>query len=72
MPRFGRFTFGEEQPIEVYEGDSMRLERGFVKILNGGQDSDLLGEQLAVVIHLDKGQSVRKLSVDGETAPMCR
>jgi hypothetical protein len=71
MLRFGRFTFGEEQPIEVYEGDSMRLERGFVKILNGGQDSDLLGEQLAAVIHLDKGQSVRQLPVDCQTARTC-
>jgi hypothetical protein len=49
----------------------MRLERGFVKILNGGPDSDLLPEQLAAVIHLDKGQSVRQLPVDRENAAMC-
>jgi hypothetical protein len=59
MARFGRFTFGKEQPIEIYEGDSMKLEKGYVKILNGDPTFDL--HALVAVIHLDKGQSVRQI-----------
>jgi len=61
MARFGRFTLGEEQPIEIYEGDSMKLEKGYVKILNGDPTFDLHVQQLVAVIHLDKGQSVRQI-----------
>ena len=61
MARFGRFTLGKEQPIEIYEGHSMKLEKGYVKILNGDPTFDLYAEQLVAVIHLDKGQSVRQI-----------
>jgi hypothetical protein len=61
MARFGRFTLGKEQPIEIYEGDSMKLEKGYVKILNGDATFDLYAEQLVASIRLDKGQSVRQI-----------
>jgi hypothetical protein len=63
MAKFGRFEFGKEQPSETYEGDSMELERGYVKILRAGPVNFLNGD-LVVAIHLDKGQSVREIAVD--------
>lgn len=60
MARFGRFTLGQEQPDEVYEGDSMELEKGCVNIFIGDHPFDLLAKLVAVV-RLDRGQSVRRI-----------
>jgi hypothetical protein len=61
MARFRRFTLGKEQPIEIYEGDSMKLKKGYVKILNGDATFDLYAEQRVAGIRLDMGQSVRQI-----------
>ena len=62
MAKFGRYEFGKDKPSETYEGDSMTLEKGYVKIMRGGQDlADFQVGQLIAVIHLDKGQSVREI-----------
>lgn len=62
MTKFGRFAFGKNEPSETYEGDCMKLEKGYVKILKGEPNLiDLQAEQLVAVIHLDKGQSVREI-----------
>ena len=65
MAKFGRFEFGEDAPKETYEGDRMKLEKGYVKILRGGPELiDLEPEQLIAVIHLAKGQSIREIGPD--------
>jgi hypothetical protein len=63
--KFGRFEFKAKEPAEIYEGDRMELEHGYVKILNG-QDG-ILGfaedsGSVVAVVHLDKGQSVREIT----------
>jgi hypothetical protein len=35
MAKFGRFEFGKDKPSETYEGDRMRLEKGYIKIIRG-------------------------------------
>lgn len=65
MAIFGRFEFGKDKPSETYEGDSMTLEKGYIKITRGGQDLiDFKIGQLIAVIHLDKGQSMREIGTD--------
>jgi hypothetical protein len=65
MAKFGRFEFGEDSPSETYEGDRMKLEKGYVKIIRGGQTLiDFETEHLIAVIHLDKGQSMREIGTD--------
>jgi hypothetical protein len=62
MKKWGRFNLGEDKPIEIYEGDCVMLEKGYVKILMGGPklfDQD--AEQVVAVIHLEKGQSLREI-----------
>jgi len=62
MAKFGRFEFGKNEPTETYGGDRMKFEKGYVKILSGGDELlDLQTEKIVAVIHLDKGQSVRKI-----------
>jgi hypothetical protein len=62
MAKFGRFEFGKDQPSEVYVGDRMTVERGYVKILKGSPSLiDAQDEHLIAVIHLDKGQSMREI-----------
>jgi hypothetical protein len=68
MAQFGRFTIGNEQPDEIYEGDSMKLEKGYVNIFIGDHAFDLLAK-LVAVIRLDKGQSVRRISVECRDVP---
>lgn len=71
MAQFGRFTFGKEQPDEIYEGDFMKLEKGYVKIFNGDQAFAILTD-LVAVIRLDKGQSVRQISIECRDMPSLR
>jgi hypothetical protein len=62
---FGRFEFGKDKPSETYEGDRMTLEKGYVKIMRGGQELiDFQAGQLVAVIHFDKGQSMREIGTD--------
>ena len=62
MAKFGRFEFGKDEPVETYEGDSMAVQGGYVKILRGAPKKlfDLPEEPIAV-IHLAQGQSVREI-----------
>jgi len=65
MAKFGRFEFGKEKPTEVYEGgDYMELDdKGFVRIFSGTPGWELFAPpSLVNAIHLDNGQSVRRLS----------
>jgi len=66
MAEFGRFEFGKDKPAEVYDGDDMTLDgKGFVRIFDGklgGLESLATPPRLVNAIHLDKGQSVRKIS----------
>jgi len=65
MAKFGRFEFGKEKPMEVYEGgDFMELDgEGFVRIFRDSPGWELLAPpQLINAIHLDRGQSVRQIS----------
>jgi hypothetical protein len=62
---FGRFEFGKDKPSETYEGDSMTLEKGYIKIMRGGHElTDFQIGQLIAVIHLEKGQSMREIGTD--------
>ena len=64
MKKFGRFEFGKEKPTEVYEGDYMTLDKGFVCIFKVKPDFfSLMGTpHLLNALHLDKGQSMREMS----------
>ena len=63
MAKFGRFKFGEEEPTEIYFGDCMELDKGYVKIRKGKPPLVDPGmAQIVAVVHLDKGQSVRELA----------
>lgn len=66
MAKFGRYEFGKAEPTEVYEGDYMALETGFVRIFKG--DSSFMDAmtkpRLVAAIHLDKGQSVREIKME--------
>jgi hypothetical protein len=65
MTKFGRFEFGKEEPSEIYEGDRMVLEKGYVKILRGEIDLfDLQIAQITAVVHIEKGQSVRQVETE--------
>jgi hypothetical protein len=69
MTKFGRYEFGKMEAAETYEGDFMMMdERGIVRIFVGTQgtfptigfSSDM--PELVAAIHLDTGQSVRKIA----------
>jgi hypothetical protein len=62
MASFGRFELGKNKPSETYEGDRLELEKGYVKIIKCEPGlMELQTGQVVAVIHLDKGQSVRKI-----------
>ena len=65
MPKFGRFTFGEKEPAETYEGGYMERDKDFVNIFEGDPPGVLSSfeqpNRLIAAIHLDKGQSVREI-----------
>jgi len=70
MAKFGRYEFGKDEPAEEYAGDFMELDKGYVQIFKG--EHGLLAPderaRLVAAIHLDKGQSVRELCEEPETA----
>jgi hypothetical protein len=68
MTKFGRFEFGKEEPCEIYEGDHLKLEKGHVKVINGPSLLDEEADHVVAVIHLDRGQSVRKIDKKRKTA----
>ena len=63
MAIFGHFEFKAKDAGATYEGDYMEMDKGYVSIFLG--DRNGLGlehrPELVVTIHLDKGQSVRKI-----------
>ncbi len=69
MAKFGRFEFKAESPAEVYEGDFMALERGYVRIFEGESGDiipSLIPPRLIAAIHLDSGQSVREIKAESK------
>ncbi len=60
MTRFGRFEFGKTEPAEIYEGDSIRQERGYVMVYKGGRNLTEVA-RLVGTIHLGKDQSEREI-----------
>ena len=68
MTEFGRFEFGKEEPCEIYEGDCLKLEKGYVKVIRGADLLDEEADHVVAVIHLDRGQSMRKINKKRKTA----
>jgi len=62
MPKFGRFSSGDEEPYETYEGDYMKRDKNFVDIKKkvGALPGDY--DTLVVTISLRDGETVRTLS----------
>jgi hypothetical protein len=64
MTKFGRFEFKATEPAELFEGDFMEFEKGYVKIFEGNNGDlvpRIIQPRLVAAIHLDSGQSVREM-----------
>ncbi|MCJ7504517.1 MAG: hypothetical protein MUP80_15870 [Acidobacteriia bacterium] len=59
MAKYGLFYTLGGQPLQVYEGDSMTQDKQFVKIWKQSPDKP---KQLVAAIHLNKGESIKKIS----------
>ncbi|MGB8323387.1 MAG: hypothetical protein WCE52_10545 [Candidatus Acidiferrum sp.] len=68
MTKFGRFEFGKEEPSEIYEGDHLKLEKEYIKVIEGPALLDEEANHVVAVIHLDRGQSVRKINKKQKSA----
>jgi hypothetical protein len=68
MVKFGLFEVGKKDAVQVYEGGYMELDaKGWVRIFDGEPSiwgSSWAPARLVGAIHLDKGQSVRRISPD--------
>lgn len=65
MAKFGRFNLRGKKAIEIYVGDYMEMDKGFVRIYNGSPLSKLnqtAPPTLVAAICLNKGQSMREIS----------
>ena len=60
MAKFGVFRTGGSIPLEIFEGDFMRMEKQYVEIRLKGTINDPAGP-LVTAIHLDKGNHVTKI-----------
>jgi hypothetical protein len=69
MARFGLFAANRLPPLAEYEGESITLDKEFVKVWGATNPSTLSTEMLAA-IRLDKGQYVKKFRT--ERAPEMR
>jgi hypothetical protein len=72
MTTFGRFEFGAKKPTETFEGDSMTMDKGYIKIFVGEESKldALQTPRLIVAIHLDKGQSMREIKAEATRRPV--
>lgn len=61
MAKFGLFTGSIKGPTQEYEGDYMKQEGQYVTILKRNANTSMADEQVSA-IHLDKNQSVKKIS----------
>jgi hypothetical protein len=61
MKKFGRYEYRKLEPAEIYEGHSMELEGGQVKILAFAE--------IVVIVKLDAGQSMREIRESLEIKP---
>jgi hypothetical protein len=68
MAKFGHFQAGAATPLAQFEGDSMEMEKQFVRIYKSGStdlgtyDPTHPTGTLVAAICLDKGQYVKKTS----------
>ena len=60
MPKFGLFTGPKTTPDQTFEGDYMKQDGEYVKILKHSTNSAVVDPQVAA-IRLEKGQSVKQL-----------
>jgi hypothetical protein len=60
MAKFGRFSAGEKDPVETYEGDSLEhVSDDCVRVMRDGGE---MPDAALAVIHSQKGESVRKVT----------
>jgi hypothetical protein len=67
MAKFGHFKVGIVASFAEYEGDTMEMEKEFVKIYKLGSIDGTYGpthpeRKLVAAIRLDKGHDIRKIS----------
>jgi hypothetical protein len=61
VKKFGRFEFKAAEPVEVYEGDRMELERAYVKIVREASNRIPDGtEDVVAIVHLDKAKACER------------
>jgi hypothetical protein len=61
MAKFALLSGAAQTPLQVYEGDYMQMEKAYVTIYNYST-ADRTGVEQTANIHLEKGQSVKKIS----------
>jgi hypothetical protein len=63
MAKFGLFKIYQQNPTAEYQGDTMQMEKEFVKIYvnNPVNEGELPTRELVAAIRLDKGFDVRKI-----------
>jgi hypothetical protein len=60
MAKFGRFHAGEKDPVETYEGDFLEhVSDDNIRVMRDGGE---MPDAVLAIIHLQKGESVRKLT----------
>lgn len=60
MEKFGRFRDGEKGPVETYEGDFLEhVSDDCIRVMHDGGE---MPDAVLAIIHLQKGEAVRKLS----------
>jgi len=64
MAKFGRFSAGEEYPVESYEGDFLEhVSDDCIRVMRDGGE---MPDAVLAIIHLQKGESVKQIDVEGE------
>ena len=60
MEKFGRFRNGEKDPFETYEGDFLEhVSDDYIRVMRDGGE---MPDAVLAFIHLQKGESVKKLT----------
>ena len=62
MPKFGLFKVGLKDPSNVYEGDSIKMDKEFVQILKHSVTQGFATSEVVAAIRLEKGFDVRKIA----------
>ena len=60
MAKFGLFEGAVQNPLQTFEGDYLEQNGAFVKVFENSKHSNVVDPQVGAV-HLEPGQSVRKL-----------